>query len=146
MFHDDIGKDAAAYEKFGGEAQVSWLQDGGQVIDDTIRDGLMESALIPVRPDVKFKALELDTFFIRDVVEDQGGEIRLTCLWTEAGKLRNFHVNMVISRRCGVGEDFQFFCGTTGHSLISVKSVRMVCSQVDLSGVALRLYFGAAQL
>ena len=130
MVHNNIGEDSAPYKKLGGEAQVSWLQDGDQVIDNTVGNGLMESGFVTVRPDIELEALKLDALFVRNIVEDQGGEIRLPGFGAEAGKLRDLHVNMIIPCRCRIGEDFQLFCGAAGHSLISVKSVRMVCPRL----------------
>lgn len=121
MLRNNIGEDAPPHVKFGGEPQVSGFHGLNQVIDDAIGYRLMECTLVAERPDIELEAFKLDAFLVGNVIKNQGSKIRLPGFRTQTGELRNFHVNMVIPRRRGVGESFQVFGGAARHSLISVK-------------------------
>ena len=54
--------------------------------------------------------------FRSNVVEDERGEIRLPRLRTQAGELRNFHVDPVVALRRRIGKRFQRFAGARAHS------------------------------
>jgi hypothetical protein len=58
-------------------------------------------------PDVELEAFQLDAELVGDVIQRQHGEIRLPGLGTEAGEFRDFHVDLVIPVRRGVGEGFE---------------------------------------
>src|SRR5690606_41934988 len=58
-----------------------------QVTGKAVRDGLVEGAVAPIRPDVQLQRLQLDAQGIGNVLEMQRGEVRLACLRTETGEL-----------------------------------------------------------
>ena len=80
---------------------------------------------IAERPDIQFEAFQFDAFFIRDVIQYQRGEVRLACLGAQAGELGDFHVDVVIPLRIGVGKGFQCFAGLGGHLVCLLGSVRI---------------------
>jgi hypothetical protein len=92
----------------------------------------MKCPLVAIRPNVELEAFKFNTLFIGDVIKDQSSKIRLPGLRTKASKLWNLHMDMVIPCRGWVWEGFQIFCGAARHSLLSVKSVRMIIPRVVL--------------
>lgn len=127
VFDDDVGENTSTYVESGGEPQVSRLQRSDQIVDDAVGHCLVKSLVIAIGPDVELEAFQLDAFPVGNVIQHQGRKIGLAGFRTKTGKLRNFHVDMIIPRRCRVGKNFQVFCRAAGHSLILVKSVRMDC-------------------
>ena len=63
----------------------------------------------------EFEALEFDALAVGDVIENQGGEIRLPGLWTQAGKLRYFHVNPIVALRARIWESVNGVVWLAGH-------------------------------
>lgn len=123
MFGNDVGEDAAAYVELGGEAHVAGLGGGHQVIQNLVGDGFVEGAFVAVGPHVELEALEFDTELVRDVVQDQGGEVGLAGLGAEAGEFGNFHVDVEIPAG-GVGEGFQGLAGLGGHGDFAVMGLK----------------------
>ena len=121
MLGDDVGEDAAAHEEFGGDAHEARLQFGDEVVEDAVGDGLVETALVTERPDVELEALQFDAFRFGNVIEQDGGEIRLAGFRAQAGEFRNFHVDVEITLRCGVGEGFEGLAGLGAHGRAETK-------------------------
>ena len=67
-------------------------------------------------PDVKLQRLELHAQPIRNVFEDQSGEVRLSGLRTQAGELRDAHANRVVALRSRIGEGLKSCCGVCSHA------------------------------
>ena len=111
MLGNDIGKDAATDIKLGRETHVAGFSGFHQVIENTVGDGLMETALVAKRPHVKLETLELDAVFFGHIVENQGGEVRLAGFRAQASELGNLHMDMKIPAWCRIGKGFQSFCG-----------------------------------
>ncbi len=125
MFRHDVGEDAAAHIEFCGEAHEARLRGGDQIIQDAVGHVFVEMALVAERPDVELEAFEFDAGGIGNIVEYQRGEIRLAGLGAQTGELGNFHVNVVIPSRIGVGKRFQIFGGGRGHFEMWCVSVKM---------------------
>ena len=79
-----------------------------EIIEDAICDILVEMSLVPETPDVELEAFQLHTQPVRHVIEDQRREIGLAGFRAQARKLRYFHVNPEIARRCRVGKGLEF--------------------------------------
>ena len=109
MFGDDIGENAAANKKFGRQTHIAWFEGFDQVIKNLVGHGFVEAAFVTERPDVQLEALEFDAGFFGDVVENQGGKIRLAGFGAQAGEFRDFHVDVKIAMRCRIGESFEGF-------------------------------------
>lgn len=116
MLGNDVGENAAAHEELGSETHESRLRRGNQIVKDAVGHGLMESAFLAERPDVKLEAFQLDALLIRNVIQDQRGEIRLAGFGAQAGELGDFHVDVKIALRLRVIEGFQGFAGSRGHN------------------------------
>src|SRR5688500_14306888 len=111
---DDGREDAAAHVPAGGEPHEARLRGGHQVVQDAVGDGLVEGALVAVRPDVELEALQLDAGLLRDVVEGEDREVRLAGLGAQAGEFRDRHVDQEIAARLRVGEGLEILAGL-GH-------------------------------
>ena len=115
VFRHHVGEDAAAHIELAGEAHETGVGGLGQVVQDAVGDILVEVALVAEGPDVELEAFQFHAAPVRDVVQEQGGEVRLAGFWAQAGELRDFDVDVVIPARLGVVEGFQFFGGLAGH-------------------------------
>ena len=111
VFGHDVGEDAAAHVELGGEAHETGLGGGNQVVQHAVGHILMEMPFVAESPDVQLQALQLHAFFVGDVIQDQGGEIRLAGLGAQAGEFRDFHVDVVVAPGLRVGESFQCLVG-----------------------------------
>ena len=130
MFRDNISKNAATNVKFGGQAHETRLDGGDQIIQNSISNIFMEMSFITKGPDIELETFEFNAGRIRDVIEDQRSKIGLAGLGTQTGKLRDFHVYVVIALGIGVGEGFQKFAGhgfagQSAHFDMPCGSVRM---------------------
>ena len=98
-----------------------------QVFQDVVDHVLVKGAFVAVRPQVQLEGFELDHFFIRHVIDVDGGEIRLAGFGAQAGKFIGFQGNQIKAVGCAVGEGFQVF-GWLGYFLPgrSIRSDLMV--------------------
>ena len=78
----------------------------------------MEMAFLAERPDVELEALEFHAALVRDVVQKQGGEVRLAGLGAQTGELGDLDVDVVIPCGLRVVEGFQGFGGLAGHGAV----------------------------
>jgi hypothetical protein len=125
MFRHDVGEDAAAHVELGSETHKARLGGSDQVIQDTVGDILVEMAFVAERPDVELEAFQFDALLISDIVKDERGKIWLAGLGTQAGELRDFHMDMVIAPRIGVGKSLQGFSRLAAHFEVFSNSVRI---------------------
>ena len=107
VFGDDCGKDAAADIEAGRQPHVAWFRRACQVVKDAVGHVLVETAGVAEGPDVELQAFQLDAGPGRDVIENQRREVRLSGFWAQAGKFRDFHVDMKITPRGRIGEGFE---------------------------------------
>ena len=99
--------DAPPNVEFRRKAHKVRGSSGDQLIEDPVRHGFMERALVSIRPNVVFQRLQFDTQPIGDVFEMKGGEIRLACFRTQAGELGESHANGEIASGLRIPECFQ---------------------------------------
>src|SRR5205085_3612729 len=105
-------------------------------VEDAVRHRLVESAFVAIEPDVELQRFQLDAQLVRNVVEHQRREVRLSGHRTDAGELRNLHVDPVITAARWIGKCLQLPAGTGRHWL--GKKRREKCAQM-LSFLAMRL-------
>ena len=74
-------------------------------------------AFVAVRPDVELQRLQLDARGVGHVLEVQRREIRLTCLRTETGELRNPHPDRVVAIRVRVRKGLETFFRRSSRGL-----------------------------
>jgi len=75
----DVGEDAAAHVELGvRRMKRRWVAATSRPA--RIGHVLVEMALVAERPDIELKTLQLHAFLVSDVIQDQGGEIRLPVL------------------------------------------------------------------
>ena len=105
MLGHDGREDPAAHVEARGQAHEARRGRRRKIVEDAVGHRFVEGALVAVRPDVELQALQLDAATVRNVVEQQRGEVRLARLRTETGELRDLHVNAG-SRApgCGLGK------------------------------------------
>jgi uncharacterized repeat protein (TIGR01451 family) len=128
VFGHHIGEDAAAHVELGGQPHEARIGGPHQIVEDAVGDVLVEVAFLAERPHVQLEALQFDAALVRDVVQIQGGEVRLAGLRAQAGEFGDFHVDVVIPIRLGVVEGFQGFAWLAGHgaALKNVKIARRI--------------------
>ncbi len=121
MLGDYVGENAAAHVKLGSETHEARIGSDHQIVQDTVGDRFVEGAFVTEGPDVKLQAFELHTALIRDVIKEQGGEIRLAGLGAQASELGDFHMDVEITSRLRVVKSFEGFAGLGGHVRSSVN-------------------------
>jgi len=112
---DDVGENAAAHVELRGQAHEARIAGAHQVVEDAIGDVFVEMPFLAERPDVELEALQLHATLVGDVIEIQGGEIRLAGFRAQAGEFRDFHMDVVIAAGIRVVEGFQGFAGQGRH-------------------------------
>jgi len=109
MCNGNNGVDTASDVEVGNQLHGAGLASLDEVVQDPVRDRLVEVALVPEGPEVEFERFQLDAQLVRDIGERQGREVRLAGLWAEAGKLRTGHVDLVIAPGLRIGKGFDLF-------------------------------------
>lgn len=84
------------------------LRGFDQVIQDLIRDLLMEGPFIAIAPKIEFQAFELHAELIGDVADPDLCEIRLAGLRAKTGEFRTFDIDRIIAPRIRILEDLEF--------------------------------------
>ena len=103
------GMNAAAYEKVRFDGHVTRLHRFDEIVQDLVRDHLMERAFVPVAPKIKLEAFEFHAEFIGYVGDTDRRKIRLPGLGTKAREFWALHLNRVIPAGIGVLEYLEFF-------------------------------------
>src|SRR6202011_2999250 len=78
MFGHDGGVNAAPDVEFGGQAQEPGSRRRDEILQYLVGYGFVECAAVAVRPDIQLQSLEFHAACVRDVLEFQGGKIRLS--------------------------------------------------------------------
>ncbi len=130
MLGHDVGEDAATYIKLGGELHIAGLGGFDQIIQNLVGHGLVEAAFVTEAPHVHFEAFELNTLFVWNVVQKQGGKVWLAGFGAQAGKFRNLHVNMKITLRGRIGKGFELFTGLARHIWGFLRAFQRGCGDV----------------
>lgn len=107
--------DAAAHVKVAHHLHLAGPDSGHEVVQDFIRDRLVERAFIPVGPKIQLQGLKLNAQGIRRVCDPYGGEVRLPRLRAKAGEFRALHGDLVVPFRVGIGKCLNVFSGYSGH-------------------------------
>lgn len=108
---DDGGVDTAADVEFRRQAGEPGTHAGGQVVEDLVCDGLVESAGVAKRPDVKLQRFQLDAQGFWHVFENQCREIGLAGPGAQTGEFRDPNPDRVVAAGVGVREILERFPG-----------------------------------
>ena len=100
--HD--GVDTASDVEIAHDCHAARPDGPDEVVEDAIRDGLVEVPLVPERPQIQLERLQLHTQPIRDVPDADRGEVRLSCARAETGELRALEADLILTARTWVGE------------------------------------------
>ena len=73
----DRGADSAAGSPLAGEGHLPWGTGLDEVVQNLVRDGLVEDALVAIALQVELEALEFDARAVGDVGDVDGAEIGL---------------------------------------------------------------------
>lgn len=85
----------------------------------------MKRPFVAVRPQIVFERLELETFFLRNILNEGSSKIGLARARAETGKLRTFALNDIIAFQLWVWKCLDLLRGLGGHSGgIAQKSLR----------------------
>ncbi len=106
IFHRDHAVDTAARRPVADQPHESRFHCRHQVVQDAVSDALVEDTLIAELLQVQLQAFQFDANFIRNVLEHQRPEVRLSRLWANAGKLRAIDLDRVVAIRVGVRKRF----------------------------------------
>ena len=78
----------AAHIKIPHNFHESGRTYGDEIIEYSIRDGLMKVTLIPEAPQIELETLQLNTSFVRYITNLKTRKVWLTCFWAQTGKFR----------------------------------------------------------
>ena len=101
--------DATAYVEVADNGHLSRPAHLHQMVENLIDNGLVESSFIAIGPEIELEGFELDAKLVGNVGDPNRREIGLAGARTHAGKLRTFHVDLIIALRTRIGERFQPF-------------------------------------
>src|SRR5689334_4366333 len=104
MLGDHGREDAAADVEISRQTNEPRFHQAREIVDDAVRDRLVERTLVAERPDVELQRLQLDALSVWHVLEVQRCEVRLACLRTETGEFRDPHPDRVVTSGLRVGE------------------------------------------
>src|SRR5687767_5289645 len=100
---DDDGVDAAADGEVALDGHLERLGRGDEIVEDPVRDVLVEGALVAVAPEVELERLQLDAELIRHVADADRRKVRLPRLRAEARELGAFEADLVAPPRRRIG-------------------------------------------
>ena len=106
---------AAAHEKIRFDRHVAWLDRFDKIIQDLVRDRLMERAFVPVAPEIELETFQLHTEFVGYVTNMDCREIRLTGLGAKSREFRTIHLNIIIPAGIRFLEDLELFRRLSSH-------------------------------
>ena len=90
---------SAACGELRGHGCFAWPARLYEIVQDAVRDGFVERALVAIRGEIEFQRFTLDAQTIRYVIDIDPGKIRLTCHRTDRSEIIRFKVNSVIALR-----------------------------------------------
>jgi hypothetical protein len=125
MFGDvsccDRGGDSAAWSEFGDECHRLGLHGRDDIVENAVRDHLVEDAFVAVLLQVHFQAFEFDTLGRRRVVEGERAEVGLACFRAHRGKLGTLDLDRVVALRVLILERFEHFLEIVAHGMAPVN-------------------------
>jgi hypothetical protein len=110
------GVNATADVEVTLDARTPRTNRGHEVVQDAVDDGLVESALVAVRPQVQLPRLEFDAQPVGDVLDPNRSEIGLTRLGTKTSELVRLETDEVVSVRLRVGESIERLGWRAAHA------------------------------
>src|SRR5438105_2649197 len=87
-----------------------------EVVENAVRYCFVERALVSIRCEIKFERLAFDAQAIRDVIDVDSREIRLSRDWANRSEIVRFKMDPVIAARRGIRESLEpCFCWRSGN-------------------------------
>ena len=108
MRSSDGGEDAAANFPHRFDGHSSRRKSLHEIIEDGVRDGLVEGAFVTVGPDVHLEAFELNEKLVGHIGNTNSREIGLTCDGADAGQFIGFAEDLVVATLFGVRDSDEF--------------------------------------
>jgi hypothetical protein len=91
--------DSAARGELSGDDRLPRRARFHEIVQNAVRDGFVEGALVPVRGEIKFERLALDAQAVGHVVDIDPGKIGLASDRTNGSEIVRLKMNPVISAR-----------------------------------------------
>lgn len=107
VFGNDGGAHSAARVPVGGDLHPAGTERVDELVEDPVRDGFVEDALLAERLEVELQALELDAQLLRGVLDGDRAEIRLAGHGAAAGEFRRDVRDDVVAAGVRIGEHFE---------------------------------------
>jgi len=115
MLYCYIRIDTTPNIKISSNSHEAWLRGLYQVIQNTICNILMKPALLSERPHIELQRFKLYTQFIRNILNQNSGEVRLPRLRTKTSKLRHVYPYCEITPWVGVNKCVYSLTGYCSH-------------------------------
>src|SRR5262249_34900541 len=113
------GGDAATNREITDHLQAAGAHGGDHVVEDPVGHGFVEGALIAIAPEVELERLELDTELVRNVLNPDGGKVRLPRERAKAREFRAVEGNQVVAFGARIGERLEVLLWASGHEVLS---------------------------
>ncbi len=94
----DDGVESAAGGPFGGDGHGAGMEDGDEIIEDAIGDGLIKDALVAEGLEVELVGFKFDAELVGDVGELDGAEVGLAGDGADGGEFRRDVEDGVVAR------------------------------------------------
>ena len=107
MFSGDGDGDATPAVESAGDFHPTGVKDADEVIEDSIDDGFVKSAVVSEREQIEFERLAFEAEGAGDVFDLKVAEIGLAGDGAEAGEFGAIEVDGVRAGRFGVGKGFE---------------------------------------
>jgi hypothetical protein len=103
----DLGCNAAAGGELRGDPHPPGAAGRNKVIEDIVGQPFIEDALVAETLHIVFETLEFNALLVWYILNRDLPEIRLSGLWTDAGKLRAVDRDGIVPAGAGVVEEFE---------------------------------------
>lgn len=98
---------SAADGEVAYDGHFQGIEDGHEIVQDRVDHGFVEDAFIAVRQEIELEAFHFHAALVGDVIDGDGGEVRLAGDGAHAGEFGEDEFHLVFPPRARVGEGVQ---------------------------------------
>lgn len=106
VFDGDVAVQTTTWRPAAFDSQFTRLYDSDEVVQNPVRDRLVENSFVAESLQVHFKTLQLHTYFVGNVSKNDGPVVRLASFWTNRSKLGAIVLDREVAVGGGVFKDF----------------------------------------
>ena len=107
MLGADCQRDSATRGELRGQDGFTRCARFDEIIEDAVRDGLIERALVTIRCKIEFQRFAFNAQLVGHIIDVNPREIRLTGYRTNGSEIVGFEMNAVVSFRSRISKRLQ---------------------------------------